>query len=382
MRESAQNPNTAVLAQLITEAFMDQRELRRLCRDSHEFRPVLELVSEASSLRDHVDVLIRFCETRVLFDKLLAAVERVNPSQYACFAPILCHPLPVEDEEPVAPRQSPVSERLAEQSVNATEVASTTTHGALLHSEGSETTTQPFVAATEASGETAQVSLLGRAHAGSFFRDRQAVPDFSFRIKRAQKIDLCALTLTVTLITQKNNISERLAEGADVRILVMDPDPQSLAIPMATARSEPGISEEFYKHRLADTFQEIEKLHKTWTADRADPSGPSNAGSFSVRLLPFAPSFGVFCFDFDLDSEAPGGHVSVSIYSHGEGGNQYVISFGLSSDKDGEWYRYFGSQFEKLWLAGKLWEPEQGQVPSSACSSNNDSYPQPDTGEA
>ena len=51
MRESAQNPNTAVLAQLITEAFMDQRELRRLCRDSHEFRPVLELVSEASSLR-------------------------------------------------------------------------------------------------------------------------------------------------------------------------------------------------------------------------------------------------------------------------------------------------------------------------------------------
>ena len=92
MRENAQNLNTAALVQLLTEAFMNTKDLRRFCRDSADFRPILEFVSESAGLRDHVDVLIAFCKTRLLFGELLAGVERDNPRQHTRFADLLPRP--------------------------------------------------------------------------------------------------------------------------------------------------------------------------------------------------------------------------------------------------------------------------------------------------
>lgn len=89
MTDIPQVPNTAALAELLTRAFMDEKDLRRFCRDALEFRPVLDLVSVGAGLQDHVDLLIRYCETRLLFDELLEGVKRANPRQYARFLPML-----------------------------------------------------------------------------------------------------------------------------------------------------------------------------------------------------------------------------------------------------------------------------------------------------
>jgi hypothetical protein len=151
MRENSQNLNTAVLAQLLTEAFMDQRDLRRFCRDSPEFRPVLELASVSTGLRDHVDVLIRFCETRLLFDELLAAVERDNPRQYARFTPILYDPLPVEHEKPVEAPPADVSESQPWQPVFTTEASSAFIRRTPPRDEESESRAQELMPTSEAS---------------------------------------------------------------------------------------------------------------------------------------------------------------------------------------------------------------------------------------
>lgn len=108
MTDTPQQPNTAVLNDLLTSAFMNEGDLRRFCRDTPEFPPVLELVNEGAGLQDHVDVLIGYCTSRLLFDELLGAVQARNPRMYARFAPALGARGPAPPEDPLA---SPVDSR-------------------------------------------------------------------------------------------------------------------------------------------------------------------------------------------------------------------------------------------------------------------------------
>ena len=97
MAIEAEEYRITAIRELLTAAFMDSRDLRRFCRSHREFRPVLQLVNEGAGLQDHVDVLIGYCETRILFDELLAAVYQLNPRQYARFAPLLGESVPVPE---------------------------------------------------------------------------------------------------------------------------------------------------------------------------------------------------------------------------------------------------------------------------------------------
>jgi hypothetical protein len=71
---------------LLTRAFVDERELRRFLRDRREFRAVLHEVGVGTGLSDHVEALIAYCESRVLFEELLVAIREENPRQYERFA--------------------------------------------------------------------------------------------------------------------------------------------------------------------------------------------------------------------------------------------------------------------------------------------------------
>jgi hypothetical protein len=89
MADYGQDLDLAALAELLTEAFMDGKHVRRFCRNNPKFREVEDLVSPEASLSDHVDVLIRYSETQLLFPELLAGVKWVSPRQYARYAPRL-----------------------------------------------------------------------------------------------------------------------------------------------------------------------------------------------------------------------------------------------------------------------------------------------------
>ncbi len=72
----------------------------------------------------------------------------------------------------------------------------------------------------------------------------------------------------------------------------------------------------------------------------------------SVRLIPYAPSFGMV----NLDTRKKQGIVFVEIYPHKYGYNT-PPTFYLTAENDKDWYAYFVGQFEQMWDAAKPWDP-------------------------
>jgi hypothetical protein len=78
------NPPIAAIRELLTAAFTVQT-LPRFCKDRPVFRPVLDNFGLGHGLTDMVDELIEYCETRLLWDQLLAEVAQVNAEQCVRF---------------------------------------------------------------------------------------------------------------------------------------------------------------------------------------------------------------------------------------------------------------------------------------------------------
>jgi hypothetical protein len=128
MTTEDQDYNITAIRELLSAAFMDSRDLGRFCQSHREFQPVLQLVNEEAGLQDHVDKLIGYCETRLLFDELLAGVEQVNPKQYARFEPQLSS-VPVVPAEPGVDTQGNEPATAAGEAMTTAEASSATTAG-------------------------------------------------------------------------------------------------------------------------------------------------------------------------------------------------------------------------------------------------------------
>ncbi len=111
MTEPARDYDLGAISELLTRAFMDEKDLRRFLRRRKAFQTVLRLVSVDAGLSDHVDVLIEYCETRLLFDELLAAIQEENPRQYERLAFQLG--MPATQQPVVAEREKPSEQRSA-----------------------------------------------------------------------------------------------------------------------------------------------------------------------------------------------------------------------------------------------------------------------------
>jgi hypothetical protein len=72
----------AVIRQLLLEAFRPS-DLKRLCLDHRELRPIDHRFGPKHSLEDMVDQVIDYCRTKLVWDELLDAVRKENPRQYA-----------------------------------------------------------------------------------------------------------------------------------------------------------------------------------------------------------------------------------------------------------------------------------------------------------
>jgi hypothetical protein len=80
--------NLPAISNLLRDGF-DARELRRFCRDREDFSPVLGRFGPSFSQEDMIDVLLEYCQKRLLFVELLAEIRRFNPRQYDRYAPQL-----------------------------------------------------------------------------------------------------------------------------------------------------------------------------------------------------------------------------------------------------------------------------------------------------
>jgi hypothetical protein len=185
-----------------------------------------------------------------------------------------------------------------------------------------------------------------RPSAIGFFR---RLPSIDARVVGANQIDLCGATLTSTVNKQFSNLRERLRQGAQVRVLIMDPD--SLALQMSAHRSGTADDESYYRTRLEATFRDLEYLARGGSAPRLPQESPGQGGRLEVRLLSYAPSFGLV----SLDAGRSNGIAFVEIYPHKTFREQ--PSFDLTPQRDGQWYTFFVEQFEEMWDGARPWEP-------------------------
>jgi hypothetical protein len=192
-----------------------------------------------------------------------------------------------------------------------------------------------------------QRNLPDRPSALSFFRK---TPDLAPFLQRANQIDLCGVTLTNTLNRQFAILRERLDAGGTIRLLIIDP--ASHAIEMSAQRSASPKDTEYYRRRSESALSDITYLIK-YNNDRKQTKGRNlKSGNISVRLLSYAPSYGICSFDKKKND----GCVFVEIYPH-KFGFKVPPTFELNLENDGEWYTYFVDQFEQMWDAAAPWDP-------------------------
>jgi hypothetical protein len=191
--------------------------------------------------------------------------------------------------------------------------------------------------------------LAERPSALAFFTKPPSLDSY---IQGAQQIDLCGVTLTSTINKQFGNLRERLQAGAKIRILVVDPDPDSVALRMSAERSASPDDIEYHRVRLDATLREIQYLFKSWEESKSIQTGSSPAGSLAVKVLSYAPSFSILSFN----AHRGNGVALVEVYPH-KYGYKTPPTFDLTPKKDGDWYRYFVEQFDEMWEPAKPWYP-------------------------
>ena len=187
--------------------------------------------------------------------------------------------------------------------------------------------------------------LADRPSAMAFF---QKHPELSSFIQRANRIDMCGVTLTSTLGKSYGNLRAKLEEGATIRVMLIDIE--SVALEMSAQRSTNPKDLDYYRMHVDSSLRELAYLYKGEQDNRALKK--ENVGNIIVKLLSYAPSFGMI----NIDPNQRDGVVFVELYPH-KFGYETPPTFDLTQERDQDWYSYFVRQFEQMWDVAKPWDP-------------------------
>ncbi|MCK4472651.1 MAG: hypothetical protein KAW49_12805, partial [Anaerolineae bacterium] len=163
--------------------------------------------------------------------------------------------------------------------------------------------------------------------------------DFFWREKRflqrdlaqAKFIGIVGVTSTGTVRSYLNTFENRLASGAHIRFIMIDPS--SSAPRQAVLRSKGLIGDSFYTDLLRPTIDLICGL-AAWADSR---------GTVELGLLPYVPSFGLLL----IDPDEAHGRIIVEIYQHRS--SAFHPTCELNVQRDTRWYKFFRKQFDLLW---------------------------------
>lgn len=191
-----------------------------------------------------------------------------------------------------------------------------------------------------------KMRLPDRPSAIAFFQKSR---DIHSHLQHALQIDMCGVTLTGTLNREYGILRERLQAGAKVRILIIDPD--SLAIEMTAQRTGNPQDLDYHRNRLDSSLRELAYIYKRMSEMK--PQKGNKLGSFSVKLMSYAPSFGML----SVDVKQKEGISFIEIYPH-KFGYMPPLLFDLTPERDQEWFEYFINQFDVMWEAAKSWDPK------------------------
>ena len=182
---------------------------------------------------------------------------------------------------------------------------------------------------TKESRDLSRRYLNKRAHASDFF-----LPDRRLTAKDLSSADYIYFAGKVLARTTRefmHVLGQRLATGATIRFIILDPQSETL-LEQAVLQSFDAPAD-FWYDTLSTTETVIEALAKS----------PNNKGKVEIGYLPYMPSFGLIL----VDPNQPHGICLVELYQHKSAAPH--PTFELRASDDPHWFKFFNKQFERMW---------------------------------
>jgi hypothetical protein len=187
---------------------------------------------------------------------------------------------------------------------------------------------------SEESRDLVRQRLSGRTRVDDFFQPGHEVPTRVF--DSATTIFLTGVTLSGATSIYSNILRQRLAAGASIRLIIVEPTDSVVEDLMLRSWAE--VTRDYYPTRLKSVEAQIEYI--------AQASG--SKGVVEVGHLPFHPSFGLVM----IDPDEPHGICYVDIFPHKIPGPR--PSFEVRASEDPIWYKFFRQQFDILWKSCRV----------------------------
>ncbi|MEX2160986.1 MAG: hypothetical protein WD751_03645 [Anaerolineales bacterium] len=156
--------------------------------------------------------------------------------------------------------------------------------------------------------------------------------NFGATLAGASTIGLCGRTLSSTVKEHESRLTKALQSGADVRIILIDPDERTALEQLVEVSWSDAAKVEVYNHLIKYSSELLASIGKS----------KGISGSLKIGFLPYVPSFGLTV----LNGQTNEGVIFVKLWFHGEN-----ISLGPLFDKVSSPNRFgqFAGQFEKMW---------------------------------
>jgi len=167
-----------------------------------------------------------------------------------------------------------------------------------------------------------------KVHAGDFFSERRLTAK---ELSSANTVYFVGKVLARTTREFMYVLGQRLAAGATIRFVILDPESETLLQQAVLQSFSAPI--EFWRDTLRTTETVVEALAKT----------PDVNGTVEIGFLPYIPSFGFVLVDPDLAH----GVCFVELYQHRS--VEPHPTFELRATNDPHWFRFFREQFDKMW---------------------------------
>lgn len=171
--------------------------------------------------------------------------------------------------------------------------------------------------------------MAQRIRSTDFFIDDR--PDLQHEVESASTILVVAVNAEGFLVAHKNSIAERVREGAELRVVAVDP---SSAAAGQIANPDKELTVEYLQ-----ATARISKQTLMWIDHERN-----GHGGVELRYCDHVPMFAAYAFD----RSAPRGKIVLGLYRQfwAHVRRPHAI---LTKARDGYWYEYYCEQIDEIW---------------------------------
>jgi hypothetical protein len=165
-------------------------------------------------------------------------------------------------------------------------------------------------------------------------------------LQSAEELDVLGYTLVGFLGSFRGAVIERVKQGAQVRVLIVDPKSIAGEVIRQNSMAYP------YEHYVVAALDHIRYIR-----DKLSESEKRIKGSFELRVINWIPS----CALIIVDRSKQSGMIDVAVNTPyyrtlpSEGRLHYI----LEREQEPRWFLFYSQQFDRLWEGSQHWNDVQ-----------------------